>query len=286
MNSVSLVLATVGRSLELVRCLESIAAQTLRPCEVIIVDQNPDDRLVGVVAHGASLRLNVRHLRLPRPNLSVARNAGWRAATGSIVGFPDDDCWYEPETLELVGRRFTENGSTEGVVARWVEQSAALKRNVNSDTLRLCDWRRFRGGDASSISLFLRREALISIGGFDERLGVGQWFGAAEETDLLMRALSSGMRIERCPAARVHHEFSLNQPGDLAASWAQMRRRGRGTGAIYAKHRLPALVVARGFVGPVYTPLVRKLDVRAAVIGSGAVLGRIEGMLRWGWGRT
>ena len=40
----SLIVATLGREAELARCLGSLAAQTRRDFEVVIVDQNADDR--------------------------------------------------------------------------------------------------------------------------------------------------------------------------------------------------------------------------------------------------
>jgi len=42
---VSFIVATAGRTGELYRLLDSLAAQTHQDIEVVVVDQNPDDRL-------------------------------------------------------------------------------------------------------------------------------------------------------------------------------------------------------------------------------------------------
>ena len=44
---ISLILATVGRTDELTRMFESLATQTFSDFEVVVVDQNEDDRLRG-----------------------------------------------------------------------------------------------------------------------------------------------------------------------------------------------------------------------------------------------
>jgi glycosyltransferase involved in cell wall biosynthesis len=88
----SLVLATVGRTQEVARFLDSLARQTYRDFELIVVDQNPDDRLVELL-RPFELRFPIIHLRCER-GVSRARNLGPKYVSGDIVGFPDDDCWY------------------------------------------------------------------------------------------------------------------------------------------------------------------------------------------------
>ncbi len=90
--AVSLIVATVGRTQELNRLLESIAAQSLTSLELIIVDQNADDR-VKELLEDSEYPFLCFHVRSPR-GLSRARNVGINLASGRIFCFPDDDCWY------------------------------------------------------------------------------------------------------------------------------------------------------------------------------------------------
>ena len=81
---VSLIVATVDR-VELVgELLASLVTQTLQDFEVVVVDQNRDDRLVALLAH-YDTRLAITHIRAPR-GLSRSRNAGSpsRAARWSL----------------------------------------------------------------------------------------------------------------------------------------------------------------------------------------------------------
>ena len=99
----SLIVATLNRVTELDRFLVSLEEQSYRDFEVVVVDQNPDDRLVPMLA--LHPRLAIRHLRSER-GLARARNVGLRAARGDIIAVPDDDCWYSEDCLMRVSEWF------------------------------------------------------------------------------------------------------------------------------------------------------------------------------------
>jgi GT2 family glycosyltransferase len=283
---VSLVLATYGRCDDVARLFDSLAQQTDPHFEVLVVDQNTDDRLFPIIEQGRVLGLTIRHIKMDRPSLSGARNRGIAEAHGEIVAFPDDDCWYEPDTIATLRAAFFATPDINGVVGCWVESNRHTGATIIPEALTYASWRAFRGDNASSICLFFKRDLFKRIGGFDERLGVGCWFGAGEETDLLLRALAAGALLIRQPQVRVHHAFSLPGGGTLwGKQWAAVRSRTRGTGALFAKHRLDLWVVFRGLLAPIVMPLLRGEGLRSAGLGVANSIGKLEGMLRWGWGR-
>ena len=69
MRDFALILATVGRTVELNRLFDTLAAQSYRDFEVIVVDQNRDDRLLPILHRARYLGLVLRHLRHSPPNL-------------------------------------------------------------------------------------------------------------------------------------------------------------------------------------------------------------------------
>ncbi len=260
MRDFSLVLATVGRTVELNRLFDSLLAQNYHDFEVIVVDQNRDERLQPVLHRARCLGLSLRHLRHDPPNLALARNAGIAGASGSWLGFPDDDCWYEPHTLERVIMRSRRRDRPNGVVVRWVEQHEPSPPGLLSWQRSSC----FRDFPVASITLFLQRELAERVGGFDGRLGVGQWFGAGEETDIVLRALRSGAVIAHEPTALVHHRVEPPSRTDSVAARRAAQQRARGTGAMYAKHRLPLWVIVRGLLSPLLKPLFSPLFTQLA----------------------
>ncbi len=275
---ISLILATVGRTDELDRLFESLAGQTYSNFDVVVVDQNNDDRLQAHLDRARYLGIAVRHLKHHPPNLAAARNAGIEAAQGKWLGFPDDDCWYDSRVLERMANRFACVDKPAGLIVRWVE---ADEQPLAASALSWERSRAFRDIPVSSITLFCDRELARKIGGFDARLGIGQWFGAGEETDFVLRALRNGALIAYEPLAEVHHAVRSEAPEATRQARLAVRHRARGTGALYAKHRLPAWVIARGLAAPVLRPLLKGSFGAELALGIATMLGRIDGLLGW-----
>ena len=76
------------------------------------------------------------------------------------------------------------------------------------------------------------RSAIDCIGGFDERLGPGTCFPAAEDNDLGFRLLEAGFHIIYDPASVLYHRSWRTEKDYLPLRWGY----GRGQGAYYARY--------------------------------------------------
>jgi glycosyltransferase involved in cell wall biosynthesis len=284
---VSLIVATFQRVDVLRRFLNSVSSYSSELVEVLVVDQNKDERLNDLITEYKSIGLGVRHLRMDVPNLSAARNLGIIEAKGEIVAFPDDDCWYDQGAVFAICGRFESTPHCTGVVATWLEQELVLKCGYSAGlALSYNDWRRLKGGAASSICLFIKRKYFFATGkfvGFDERLGVLQWFGSGEETDLVLSMLKRGCLLVREPSAHVRHDYGFISRKVWSERFRQIRSRARGTGALYSKHRLDFDVVLRGLLSPWLLMLAMGSKRKSFVDGLALFVGRLEGMVYWRW---
>jgi glycosyltransferase involved in cell wall biosynthesis len=256
-----LVVATIGRIEELERLFASLERQTHRDFRIIVVDQNEDERVVPILqAHGS---LAVERLRSPS-GLSRARNTALPSLRADVVAFPDDDCTYRADLIARVAARFEHSSVLQGLSGRgaasasWARDPAVLTR----ENL----WNR-----AISYGLFLRREVVERVGGFDERLGLPSSSG--EEIDYLVRALDIGARIEYDPSFVVDHGEEARDLVDVAA------RDGKSIGYILRKNRYRPRTVARMLARPAGGALLATLrkDGQRARFHAATLRGRVAG---------
>jgi glycosyltransferase involved in cell wall biosynthesis len=224
----SLVIPTLGRTTEVAEVFASIVAQNRTDIEIIVVDQNDDDRLVAMVEDLAR-NLPVMHVRLKEKSLSMARNAGLDHATGQIIAFPDDDCWYPSNLLDKVDGWFKKNAryevlavgalDAEGLSSgnRWLQNSCDISplnamRTTFASSLFICTAR---------INPNLR---------FDPRLPAG------EETDFVLRLLATGPRGRFDRNLHIHHPRRDMLSGTVSRERA--RKYGMGMGIVVRRHSL------------------------------------------------
>lgn len=240
----SLVVSTIGRDAQLQRLCRSLIRQSLRDFELIVIDQSAGGAMRSVLAEFRG-EIDIVY-RMSRPGLSHGRNVGMAAARGRILCFPDDDCWYRPDTLATVAAFFRAHpdihllsGSAtdeKGVpIGRWDAHAGAIRRR---NVLRRC----------ISITLFARSEVVAAVGGFDERIGAGSGteFGSGEETDFLLRAMAARYLAWFDPALVIHHPDT--RWGDTSGDKAY--RYGTGMGLLIRRHRLGARALLPSLIRP------------------------------------
>lgn len=210
----SLIIATIHRESELNRFLKHLRSQNYPNLEVLIVDQNADDRVQRVISQYPDLSI----LRLTsKPGVSRARNVGLKHATGDIIGFPDDDCCYKLPVLAQVNQYFNQHPRVAAVTGRSITEEAGQKIwKWDTDPGRITKdniWLRL-----NSNSLFIRKNLAEPVPEFNEILGVGAGtpFGAAEEVDFVLKLIERGLDVEFEPELIVWHPDSFPDPGDEA----------------------------------------------------------------------
>jgi glycosyltransferase involved in cell wall biosynthesis len=276
---ISLVVATLGRTVELEKLFKSLADQDRSDFEVIVVDQNTDDRLVPLCA--ALWPFAVRRIQTPTARgLSRARNAGLKVARGELLLFPDDDCWY-PRSFLSRGIELMAAAEVDVLTGRAADEAGndinGKYANVPHTITRANVW-------ISGIEwvMLFKSAALAAVNGFDDDVGVGAstpW-QACEGQDILLRALEKGLKCRFDPALFGHHpRFDDISP---KAMQAKGRSYGRGLGYVLRVHRY-GLVSAANWIGrPVISLMLSGVtgDFERCKYLFNVALGRLEGYLR------
>ena len=95
--TVSVIIPYYRASQTIVRAVESVLGQTVRPYEILIVDDGcPEDAAVATKQFGPPVKL----IRKPNGGAASARNLGIEHAQGEWIAFLDADDYWEPLKLE------------------------------------------------------------------------------------------------------------------------------------------------------------------------------------------
>jgi GT2 family glycosyltransferase len=234
---VSVVVATRDRPEHIAECVSSILANRGIPFELLVIDQSDSTvsrDLVGKVIADAPLRWIKNDTR----GLSHARNAGVAMARGSLVAFTDDDCRVPPDWLKSIVAVFTSDPELSILFGAVTVRPEDLARGFTASFIPK-SVRELSGSIPSMRSpwgiganMVIRRSTFEVIGMFDPGLGAGTTLFAAEEVDLMIRALVAGLKVVETPHVKVLH---LGVRTGKNASQL-MRGYGVGFGATFLKH--------------------------------------------------
>lgn len=269
---ISLIVATIDRVTELDRLFSSLERQSHKDFEVLVVDQNPDDRLAAILDKHPSLA--VRHFRSAK-GLSRARNVGLPRVQGDIVAFPDDDCWYPEDLLANVNAWFEAHPEFAGLLTILRDSDGKTVGPRWPTAPRSCT-KEDIGVYARSPNGFLRRQAIETIGFFNEDLGVGAdtRYQSGEEFDYFARPLDLGMKVWYEPSLTVHHPDVHSMERMLRKTYLY----SMGAAYVIRLHRLSPAYFARRVTRSVGGAMVNLIRGNPAVAYS--YLLRTAGYLR------
>ena len=225
---VTVVVPTVGREL-MEGCLDSIAAGTVWPAEVIVVDQGGTPLIDPWIDQLTRSGLSITHVRSDETGIAAGTNRGLERVRTPFVATTHDDCRVRADWLESISRRVRTVGDAiltgrvepegQGLVLTIVTSAyprTYTKPLIDRDVL-------FPPNMAFPIRVLER------IGYLDEHASLRL---AGEDNEWAYRALRAGIPIVYDPEIAVVH-----------LAWQDPRRRkdlyrryARGQGSFYGKY--------------------------------------------------
>jgi GT2 family glycosyltransferase len=191
--------------------LASLDAQTTAPDEVVVVDNGSEDGSVEWLR----FRGGVRVVELGRnTGFAFAVNRGIEAVDADAVALVNTDVELAPEWLERAVARLASDPGLGAVATKMVLLDDPATIDDAGDTLRrdgVAEQRGHRRPDGPRFSeagevfaacagaAVYRREAVLGVGGFDERL-----FAYLEDVDLGLRLRLAGWRCAYEPVVAKH----------------------------------------------------------------------------------
>ena len=214
---VSVIVPTKNASAFLDRCLNSIARQTYKKIEIIVVDNHSKDRTKAIARSYAS------HIFTKGPERCSQLNYGASKAKGKYIYRVDQDFFVQPNVIkECVDKCEIEgfdcvavHNTSDPTVSFW-----AKVRKFERDMYK---------GDSLIVGCrFWSRKAFFAVDGFDERMI------ACEDYDIHNRMLEKGFRIGRIQSEEVH----LDEPRTLSEICRKSYEYGSSIRKIILNNRL------------------------------------------------
>lgn len=283
----TVVICTYNRPLMLETAVRSCMANATRralPFEIVIADNSPEGHALPLVQMLQGAAIEVRRVPAAPPNISIARNAGLRAARAEFVAFMDDDLELDPGWLDALVdalTRFDADAAVGPVRATFVsappswdsegQRFARVLPYASGTVLPVTGAGRPRGFAISTASSIWRaRTCFTDPEPFDVNFGAC----GGEDLDLFMRIERRGRRIIWCAEAGVRESI----PAERTTLSNQLMRAFSGAQAYAAaaiknrddKMATALSVMLRGAAqSAAYLLVLPPLSV-AALLGSGA----------------
>ena len=210
---------TVRRPQRLRECLQSLAAQTYRGYELVLVDMS-EGSMTSIVEEMRSRLPVVRHLRLtPARSRPVALNHGIESASGRLITILDDDNLWEPDHLGNIVANF--NGADLAYTGVRIQTLTPDGQLIQERThyLPFDFGRLLEANFIFTVATAFRRALWDEVGRYDERFSVYEdWeflIRATHQRDV--RALTTYGAISRAFTGNIRlREHSANEPDECA----------------------------------------------------------------------
>jgi GT2 family glycosyltransferase len=233
---VTVVISTRNRGVIAVKIIRTILQNDYPHFELIVVDQSDDDVTKESLRPFLAVH-RIRYIKTATEGLSTGLNLGITGSRSEFIAITDDDCeapasWLrnlvsalllDPRIGVVFGNVLPgSHDPTKGFIPAYVRERPLLVRN-------LLEKHRVEGMGAC---MGLRRAVWQDIRGFDEMLGPGAPFRAANDIDFSIRTLIAGYFVYETPSVTVVHQGfrTWEQGRELIHNYLY------GLGAMHVKH--------------------------------------------------
>lgn len=245
----SIIVPVYNRPDEIKELLDSLLAQTVKPFELLIIEDGSKERCDHLLDHYRSF-FTIHYYYKPNTGRSDTRNYGMERATGDYQLFFDSDVILPPFYFERLQAAMNEDycdcfGGPDAADASFSDMQKAVNHSMT------CFWTTggIRGGKAvmekfcpRTFNMGLSKKVYDTVGGFEDMMG--------EDIDLSLRIRKAGFRIRLIREAFVYHKRRVNlvrffkQVNNFgqARIWLQIKH----PGSLRIVHMLPAMMLIFG----------------------------------------
>ena len=242
----SIIVPVYNRPGEVKELLESLSAQTVKPFELLIIEDGSKERCDHLLDHYRSF-FTINYYYKPNSGRSDTRNYGMERANGDYLLFFDSDVILPPFYFEKLEEAMKSNycdcfGGPDAADSSF----SNMQKAVNHSMTGFWTTGGIRGGKAvmekfcpRTFNMGLSKEVYDKVGGFEDMMG--------EDIDLSLRIRKAGFSIRLIREVFVYHKRRV----DLSRFFKQVNNFGQARiwlhikhpGSLKLVHTLPALML-------------------------------------------
>ncbi len=185
---ISVILNAYNEEKDLPDCIKSLKNQSVKPFEIIVIDNGSKDKTVEVSKKAGAKVYTIK----PRSR-GLARDYGWRKAKGNIVAYLDSDMIINKDWVKEILKKFDEGA--DGVIDRihvW------KPNNAFTESLDAFYSFRIENNYEPFLAWAYKKDLLEKVGGFKDI-----WI---EDGELGKRFLKAGYKIKLAEKAIRYHK--------------------------------------------------------------------------------
>lgn len=212
--SITVIIVSYNRKTFLKDTINYCYNQLYKAAQVIVVDAS-DGNLLLPQAFLASFDKSLLYIKWPEVgNISRQRNEGLKKATGEIVLFLDDDVKFDNDLFQTLVERF-DQFKPDAITGLIQSSHREVSKEVfifKKDVLHYLGQPSFHQCDflvetylVSAACFAVKRDVILSIGGFDERLG-----GVFDDSDVGIRLAANNFFVLHDNKVKVFHYAAKN----------------------------------------------------------------------------
>lgn len=200
---ISIVIPVFNEERYLGDCLDSVANQTLKPSEVIVIDNNSTDSTAKIALKYDFVKL----ITETQQGVGFARNAGFDSASGDLLVRIDADTRLDPDWSNLLLKEATRNASAAAFTGRGAFYDTPWPRLsgfVQVIIYQVLQWPAMRGATLWGATMAIRHDTWLAVrddchlrGDIDEDIDLSLQLSRRKYRIKFVPSLVSGMSLRR-----------------------------------------------------------------------------------------
>lgn len=169
-GNIAIVIPVYNREKLVLRCLDSLASQTLLPAQLIIVDNNSTDQTRQNISEWIEANplkgVDITFITEIKPGAASARSRGLEEVTADYVYFLDSDDCAKPELVEEIVKGAADNGYPDMILLQTAYATGKEKRYFHKDLFKAQIYQ----ARICTLTFAVRTDFFRKAGGWDSNL--------------------------------------------------------------------------------------------------------------------